>query len=66
MELRQGRVMGEGWRRFFADQSGATAVEYAVMCAFIFLIAVAAITGFAGAAGTMFNNLSNAINNGGP
>jgi pilus assembly protein Flp/PilA len=53
--------MGEGWRRFLADQSGATAVEYAVICACIFLIAVTAIVSFGAAATNMFTHISNAV-----
>jgi Flp pilus assembly pilin Flp len=49
------------WRRFLADQSGATAVEYSVLCGFIFLAVVAAIVNFGAAATGMFNKLSNAV-----
>ena len=53
--------MREGWRRFVGDQSGATAVEYAVICAGIFLVAVGAMVAFGAAATNMFNHLANAV-----
>ncbi len=53
--------MRECWRRFVADQSGATAVEYAVVCAGIFLVAVGAMVAFGAAATNMFNHISNAV-----
>jgi pilus assembly protein Flp/PilA len=59
--MQRERIMRESWRRFIADQSGATAVEYAVICSCIFLVAVSAIAAFGSAATNMFNNLSNSI-----
>jgi len=53
--------MRDSWRRFIADQSGATAVEYAVICACMFLVVVAAIVSFGGKATNMFNNLASAV-----
>ena len=49
-------------RRFFADESAATAVEYAVICACIFLTIVSAVVAFGSAATNMFNNLASAVN----
>ena len=53
--------MHEQWRRFIADQSGATAVEYGVLCSCIFLVIIVAVTNFGTAATGMFNRVSNAI-----
>jgi pilus assembly protein Flp/PilA len=53
--------MCECWRRFFADQGGATAVEYGLVCGCIFLAVVGAIITFGAHATNMFNNLSNAV-----
>ena len=52
-------MMRESFRRFLADQGGATAVEYCVICGCIFLVIIAAMVNFGSAAGNMFNNLSN-------
>ena len=51
----------ESFRRFVADTSAATAVEYAVICGCIFLAVVAAMVNFGAATTNMFNNLSNAV-----
>ena len=53
--------MCAGFRRFLVDTSGATAVEYAVICGCIFLVIIAAMINFGAAATNMFNNLSNAV-----
>ena len=53
--------MREGFRRFVADTSGATAVEYSVICACIFLAVIAALVNFGSAASNMFNHVSNAV-----
>jgi pilus assembly protein Flp/PilA len=54
-------MMREGFRRFLTDTRGATAVEYGVICACIFLVVVAALVNFGAAATNMFNNVSNAV-----
>ena len=48
----------EGVRRFLADESGPTAVEYAVMLALIVVVCIAAITALGGNAANIFNNVS--------
>lgn len=53
--------MREGFRLFLDDTSGATAVEYSVICGCIFLVVIAAVVGFGSAATNMFNHLSNAV-----
>jgi pilus assembly protein Flp/PilA len=53
--------MRDCWARFVADQSGATAVEYGVICGCIFLAVVGAIVNFGSAATNMFNNLAAAV-----
>ncbi len=47
--------------RFVNDQSGATAVEYGLILAGVFLIAVSAITAFGNNASGMFQRVSTAI-----
>ncbi len=53
--------MREGFRRFLSDTRGATAVEYSVICACIFLVVIAALVNFGAAATNMFNHVSNAV-----
>ena len=47
--------------RFAKDESGATAIEYGMIVAGIFLIAVSAITAFGTNASAMFARVSTAI-----
>jgi pilus assembly protein Flp/PilA len=54
-------MMREGFRRFLVDTSGATAVEYSVICGCIFLVIIAAMINFGAAASNMFNHLSSAV-----
>jgi pilus assembly protein Flp/PilA len=54
-------MMREIFPRFLADQDGATAVEYSLICGCIFLVIIAALVNFGAAATNMFNNLSNAV-----
>lgn len=48
-------------RRFMADESGPTAVEYAVMLAMIVIVCMAAIKAVGTKASTTFNNVANSI-----
>ena len=41
--------------RFLSDDSGATALEYGLIIALVFLVALAGITAFAGAGSGVFN-----------
>jgi pilus assembly protein Flp/PilA len=54
-------MMREAFRRFLTDTRGATAVEYSVICACIFLAVIAAVVNFGSAASNMFNHVSNAV-----
>jgi len=45
-------------RRFLADESGPTAVEYAVMLALIVVVCIAAITTLGTNASSTFSNVS--------
>jgi pilus assembly protein Flp/PilA len=47
-----------GVRRFVADESGPTAVEYAVMLALIVVVCITAITTLGSNAANVFNNVS--------
>jgi pilus assembly protein Flp/PilA len=56
------RAMRDHWLRFLADESAATAIEYAVICACMFLAIVGAVTTFASRATTMYNEIASNIN----
>jgi pilus assembly protein Flp/PilA len=45
-------------RRFVADESGPTAVEYAVMLALIIVVCIAAVTTLGTNAASTFSNVS--------
>jgi pilus assembly protein Flp/PilA len=53
--------LGKFLTRFARDESGATAIEYALILAGVFLIAVSAITAFGNNASGVFNRASAAI-----
>jgi pilus assembly protein Flp/PilA len=46
-------------RRFRRDQSGATAIEYALIAGLIFLALTTALSVYGGSAGGLYGNLSN-------
>lgn len=48
-------------RRFLADESGATAIEYGLICGMIFLVIITAVTLFASRATDMFDYVSSTI-----
>jgi pilus assembly protein Flp/PilA len=48
-------------RNFLADESGPTAVEYAVMLAMILMGVIGTISTFGGHAGAMFGNSQSAM-----
>jgi len=48
-----------GWKSFWRDQRGATAVEYGLVASLIFLAIVAAVTQFASNTGKMYNAIAN-------
>ena len=43
------------------DESGATAIEYGLICALVSVAAIAALTAMGGSLQTMFTSVSNAI-----
>lgn len=47
--------------RFHRDQGGATAIEYGLICALIFLVIVAAVTAFAARSTAMYEYVSTTI-----
>jgi len=49
------------FRRLIACQSGATAIEYGLIVATIFLVIVAAVTGLSTEMTDMYNTVSNAV-----
>jgi len=48
----------DGLRRFLADESGPTAVEYAVMLALIIVVCIAAVTTLGSNASSTYSNVS--------
>lgn len=48
-------------KNFFQDEAGATAVEYALLVAFIALVITAGVTVFADALNTWFNTVGGNI-----
>lgn len=47
--------------RFIRDESGATALEYGIILALMFLVILSALTAFGGTSSGIFNNAMNAI-----
>jgi pilus assembly protein Flp/PilA len=47
--------------RLMADERGATVIEYGLICALIFLVAVGAITAFGNAASGKFVTIASAV-----
>lgn len=48
-------------RRFAADASGATSIEYALIAGFVFLVAVGSIRVYASKVGQVYTNIGNTI-----
>jgi pilus assembly protein Flp/PilA len=48
-------------RRFLADETGATAIEYGLICGLIFLVIVSAVTLFSDRATAIFAYVSSTI-----
>ncbi len=48
-------------KAFLKDESGATAIEYGLICALMFLAIVSAVYAFAGNSNAMFNKISTSI-----
>jgi pilus assembly protein Flp/PilA len=53
--------MGSLFRRFLVDERGATAIEYGLIVALIFLVIVSAVTLFSDRATAMFTYISTTI-----
>jgi pilus assembly protein Flp/PilA len=49
------------FRKFFADQSGATAIEYGLIAAGIALAIIAAVNGLGSTLNTTFSNVNSSI-----
>ncbi|MNE36232.1 Flp/Fap pilin component [compost metagenome] len=47
--------------RLHRDDSGATAIEYGLICALIFLVIIAAVAAFAGKSTAMYDYVSTTI-----
>jgi pilus assembly protein Flp/PilA len=48
--------------RLIADEHGATAIEYGLICSVVFLVAIGAMGAFGRAASNVFITAANAIN----
>lgn len=46
------------FKRFFRDERGATAIEYGLICALVFLAIVSSIQVFGSKTTAMYNNIS--------
>lgn len=55
-------LIGKELRRFFADESGATAIEYALIAGGISIVIITAVQGI----GTTLNNTFTSVKNGFP
>ncbi|HWE47620.1 MAG TPA: Flp family type IVb pilin [Caulobacteraceae bacterium] len=53
--------MSKVFRRFAKDEDGATAIEYGLIVALIFLVALSAITSFGTSMNTMYGVISSTI-----
>ena len=49
------------WKRFVADESGATAIEYGLIAAGIAIAIIGAVQGVGGKLNTLFGNVSTAL-----
>lgn len=47
--------------RFLRDEAGATAIEYGLILAFIFLVILSAVTAFGGSSSGIFNTAMNTL-----
>lgn len=47
--------------RFLRDEDGATAIEYGLILAFIFLVILSAVTAFGGSSSGIFNTAMNTL-----
>jgi len=47
--------------RFHRDEGGATAIEYGLICALIFLVIIAAVAAFAARSNAMYDYISTNI-----
>ena len=48
-------------RRFSRDDSGATAIEYGIILALMFLVILSAVTAFGGTSSGIFNKAMNTL-----
>lgn len=55
--------MREFLGRLHRDDSGATAIEYGLICALIFLVIIAAVSAFANKSTAMYDYISTTISN---
>ncbi len=55
--------MGQSLHTLFADESGPTAIEYALIAAFVAIAIIAALILLGGALSNIFGYMGNTINN---
>ena len=56
-----GRGLTRGARDFVRDEDGATAIEYSLIVALIFLAIIAAVNSFASSTNDMYSEISSAL-----
>jgi len=49
-------------KQFFKDERGATAIEYGLICCFIFLAIVTALYSYRDSMGDLYGRIGNAVN----
>ena len=49
--------------RFWADERGATAIEYGIICALVFLVVVTSITAFGNKTSSVMIRVSDTLSN---
>ena len=57
-----GANVGQDFRRFFANESGATAIEYAIIAVGIAVVIVAAVSSIGSSVKNSFTSASNGLN----
>lgn len=68
---RSGARVGRGFaerslRAFLVDERGATAIEYGLICAMIFLVVVTGVSTLGGKMSTLYANISAAVSRAAP
>ena len=57
-----GVVLRRKWRRFAADETGATMIEYALIVAFLVILTVSSVSYFGNKLNNSYGRIGNAFN----